>query len=498
MQRRDFLKTIGLGAGAALGAEFLLGSTRALGAPAVSEVQQSPDEVFRALNRLTFGPRPGQVEAVRKQGLQNWFTQQMNPDAIDDSNVENRLGDYLTLDMTLSELVSQRGAQEARAILELDSATVMRSVYSPRELHEVMVNFWSEHFSIWHQKELDKVLKTADDRDVIRKHTFSPYRQLLGASAKSPAMLIYLDNAESNRKHPNENYARELMELHTITIGHYSEDDVKEVARCLTGWTIQGQRDPNPGEFKFDPRIHDDGAKTVLGKTIPAGGGIQDGETVLDMLAADPGTAELIANKLAQRFIADTPPGSAVGAGKAAFLATKGDTRAVLTAILQTQEFRSAPPKFKRPYEYLVSLFRALDVQIDRLQPGVLAILRNMGHLPFDWITPDGYSDYAANWEGNMLARWNLAINTVSNKVPGVHVDLTALVRGQNIPIEPKAVIEFFARHLYGRSLTDAEGAAIYGYMNKNGTPDLTTDTGRRIVNDAIALMFAAPAFQFR
>jgi hypothetical protein len=500
MQRRDFLKTLGVGAGAAVvGAEFFTQTTHALSAPAaVSEAQQSADEVWRALNRLTFGPRPGQVEAVRKQGLENWLKVQMNPLAIDDSAVEKRLGDFITLDMTNSELVSQKGAQQGKVVYELDAATVMRSIYSPRELHEVMVNFWSEHFSIWHEKELDKVFKTADDRDVIRKNTFTTYRQILGASAKSPAMLIYLDNAESNKKHPNENYAREVMELHTITIGHYTEDDVKEVARCFTGWTIQGLRDPNPGEFKFDARIHDNGAKKVLGQVFPAGGGIDDGERVLDMLAANPGTAELIANKLARRFIADTPPDDAVQAGKQAFLNSKGDIKATLLAILNTPAFRTAPPKYKRPYEYLVSLFRALDVQIDKLQPGVLGILRNMGHLPFDWITPDGYSDYAANWEGNMLGRWNLAIDTLSNKVPGVHVDLNALVRGQNVPIEPNAVVNFFAQHLYGRPMTNAESAEILGYMNKKGTPDLTQDLGRRMVNETLALMLAAPAFQFR
>lgn len=500
MNRRDFLKAVGIGAGVTVaGAEFLPGAMQALAAPAeVAQAQATSDATFRALNRLTMGTRPGQVEAVKKMGLSNWIAQQMDFEKIDDSASEKRLGDYPTLDMTAQEIYALKGVAEGDAVRELDSATVMRSIYSARELNEVVVNFWSEHLSIWHQKERDRVLKTIDDREVIRKYAFSKYRDLLGASAKSPAMLEYLDNAESNAKHPNENYAREVMELHTITIGQYTEDDVKEVARCFTGWTIANARDPQPGSFKFDPRIHDNKAKTVLGKVIPAGGGLQDGETVLDILAAHPGTAELIANKLARRFISDTPPDSAVQAGKAAFLKSGGDTKAVLNALFATPEFTNAAPKYKRPYEYLVSLFRALDVQIEKLNPGVLQVLRNMGHLPFDWITPDGYSDFSENWESNMLGRWNLAINAVSNKIPGVKVDLNKIAASQNVKIEPDAVIAYFAQHLYGRAMTRPESDAILGYLNRAGKPNLTTDAGRRTINEAIALMFAAPAFQFR
>ncbi len=500
MNRRDFLKTLGIGAGASVvGAEFLPGAMQALAAPeAVTQAQATADPTWRALNRLTFGPRPGEVDAVNKIGLRAWISQQLDYEKIDVTESEKRLGDYATLDMTPKELLGFKGAQQGDVVRELDQATILRSIYSPREVYEVMVNFWSEHFSIWHQKELDKLLKTVDDREVVRKYALGKYRDILGASAKSPAMLVYLDNADSNKKHPNENYARELMELHTITIGKYTEDDVKEVARCFTGWTIGKLRDENPGEFKFDPRIHDDGQKKVLGKVIPKGGGIQDGETVLDMLASHPGTAELIANKLARRFIADTPPDSAVQAGKDAFLKSGGDIKAIIIAILSTPEFTNAAPKYKRPYEYMVSLFRALNVEIEKANPQLLQLLRNMGHLPFDWVTPDGYSDYSANWENNMLARWNLAINTVSGKTAGVKVDLTALVRSQSVPLEPEAVINYFAQHLYGRPMTKAESDAIFGYMNSRGKVDLTKDAGRRQMQETIGLMFAAPAFQFR
>ena len=361
-----------------------------------------------------------------------------------------------------------------------------------------MADFWSEHFSIWQEKESDKYLKTADDRDVVRKYALGKFRDILGASAKSPAMLIYLDNAQSNKAHANENYGREVMELHTITVGNYTETDVKEVARCFTGWTIQGTKEPNPGTFIFRPSLHDTGAKTVLGHIIPAGGGQQDAETVLDILAVHPGTALHIASKLCRRFIADDPPANVVTAVQQAFLQSGGDIKTVLRVIFASPEFLNAPPKFKRPWEYVISVFRVLDVQIDKLSPAILGTLNSLGQLPFNHITPDGYTDYASEWEGTMLPRWNVAINALYNKTPGVKVDLNKLVTGQNVKIDPNSVVQYFAQHLYGRPLTQNKSTALLGFMNKGGTPDLTTDVGRQRINDTIALMMAAPAFQFR
>jgi uncharacterized protein (DUF1800 family) len=506
MNRRSFLKVMGVGAGTAL-----LGSSviEALAAPDLPALLRSPasaevrDPVFHVLNRVTFGPRPGQVDAVKKMGLQTYLEQQLNPASISDDAVEKRLGDYMTLDMTLPEIQAlSQAAQEM--IVELDQATVMRAVYAERQLYEVMVNFWSEHFSIWHLKEQCKFLKTIDDREVIRKHALGKFRDLLGASAKSPAMLIYLDNARSEKKHPNENYAREVMELHTITVGNYTETDVKEVARCFTGWTVQGPNGDNPGDFIFNPRQHDDGPKAVLGRQIPAGGGIQDGETVLNMLAAHPATAHHIASKLCRRFIADDPPETVVKAAAQAFLASSGDIPSVLRVIFAAPEFLSAPPKFKRPFEYVISLLRAFDVDMatpkpgNRNQLGVLGTLKAMGHLPFDHVTPDGYTDYAAQWIDNMLLRWNAAILTVYGVMPGVKVDLNGLVRSQNVELTPRGVLAYFAQHLLGRALSQEEQDAIWAFASNKGEPNLTTDAGRKRMVDAIALLAASPAFQYR
>jgi uncharacterized protein (DUF1800 family) len=510
LNRRDFLKIAGVAAGVGAASGLITDQVvEALAAPGLPSALRSPalsetrDPVAHVLNRVTFGPRPGQVDVVSKMGVQAYLEQQLNPGAIDDSASEKRLGDYITLDMTAAELQAV-GAMPAEIIAELDAATLLRAVYSERQLFEVMVNFWSEHFSIWHYKEQCKILKTIDDREVVRKYALGKFRDILGASAKSPAMLIYLDNAKSDKQHPNENYAREVMELHTVTIGNYTEDDVKEVARCFTGWTVQGKNGNNPGEFIFRPGIHDNGPKTVLGHPIPAGGGINDGEIVLDILASHPATAQHLSSKLCRRFIGDDPPSAAVKAGAQAFTSSGGDIPTVLRAIFATPEFLSAPPKFKRPFEYLVSLFRAFDVQIEAPKPtrpqGLvpLAMLKAMGQLPFDRITPDGYTDYASLWIDNMLLRWNAAILTVYGVLPGVSTDLNGLVRGQNVELTPRGVLDYFAQHLLGRALSTVELDTIWGYVSKKGIPNLLTDAGRRRTGDAIALIAASPAFQYR
>ncbi|MHB8625434.1 MAG: DUF1800 domain-containing protein [Aggregatilineales bacterium] len=500
MNRREFLKVMGVGAGTTAlvgGTEWGTGLIGVLAAPEAD----APDPIWHALNRLTYAPTPGQVAAVKQIGLQAYIEQQLAPNQIDDSAVESMLGNYSSLSMTVPELIDQFvSKQQYQVSLQLDAATVIRAIYSPRQLLEVMVNLWSEHFNIWQRKEIDATLKTADDRDVIRKFALGKFRDLLGASAHSPAMLYYLDNVQSNKAHPNENYGRELLELHTLGVGNYTEADVQNVAHAFTGWTIQGFKATDAGTFTFNPKLHDTAAKTVLGHTIPAGGGVEDGEKVLDILAAHPATAKHIATILAHRFIGDNPSDSMIAAIQQAFLQSGGDIAATLRALFALPDFASAGPKYKRPWEYTISMMRALNAQVDASKPqlSLLSILQSMGQLPFDHDMADGYSDVATSWEGNLLTRWNLAINTLYGKMPGIKIDLNSIVTSQNVPIEPTAVIQFFAQHFYGRALTSNESTALMGYMNKNGAPDLTTTTGRQVINDTLALMMAAPAFQYR
>lgn len=499
VNRRDFLKL--MGAGAALVSSPVL---QALASPALPTTLRPPlaateqDPIIHMLNRVSFGARPGQVEAVRKMGLQAFLDQQLDPASLDDSASEARLGDLITLDMTPAEMIAA-GKTKRDVIIELDSATVMRAIYSQRQLFEVMVNFWSEHFSIYHQKGACDLLKTADDRDVIRQHAIGNFRDLLGASAKSPAMLIYLDNAESRKEHPNENYAREVMELHTVTIGSYTEQDVKEVARCFTGWSVRGLREQDAGSFIFRPRLHDNRQKTVIGHVIPAGGGIKDGEQVLDILAAHPNTAKHLASKLCRRFIADDPPAAVVERVAQTYLSTGGDIKSMLRVIFASDEFLNAPPKFKRPFEYMISLARAFDVDNNgMLRPVVLQQLKAMGHLPFDWVTPNGYSDYSAEWMDNLLLRWNLAIQMVYGTVRGMKIDVIKLARSNGAIMTARGVLDFYAQHLLGRPFSVPELDALWQFAARNGEPALNNPAGRRTLIDAIALIAASPAYQYR
>ncbi|HVO41926.1 MAG TPA: DUF1800 domain-containing protein [Aggregatilineales bacterium] len=518
MNRRDFLKLIGAGAGAAAFAASFDSVTQALADPnlpvplRVPADADSRDPVWHVLNRVTFGPRPGQVDAVKKMGLQTYLDQQLNPAAIDDSAVEDKLGNYMSLDLTVPELANVE-SQGAEVVYELDSATIIRAVHSQRELYQVMVNFWSEHFSMYHGKEDCRFLITADDRDVIRQNAMGKFRDLLFPSAKSPAMLVFLDNYKSDKKHPNENYARELMELHTLGVGNYTEKDVQELARCLTGWTLDTRRTSDQvGKFLFKPQMHDDGSKTVLGTTLPAGGGIKDAETVLEMLVTSPATALRIATKLCRRFIQDTPPASIVNAVQQTYLQTDGDIPSMLRTIFASQEFLNAPPKYKRSYEFVVSLFRALNADVqpiggtdargktsNNIGLAPLAILRTLEQLPFNHQTPEGYSDFGASWQSNLLIRWNTAIATVYGAVPGVLVNVKDLVVQQKVDLtDPHNILGYFAAQFLGRPLTSQELDPLRAYLSQKGTPTLTTNEGRSLTGDAIAMLACAPAAMFR
>ena len=322
--------------------------------------------------------------------------------------------------------------------MELQQARLLRAVYSRRQLYEVMVDFWSNHFNIFAAKGADRWLATSYDRDTIRPHALGRFSDLLRATAQSPAML-YLDNwlsaspaaafgrlAPNNpRRGLNENYARELMELHTLGVdGGYTQRDVQEVARCFTGWTIRQPR--SAGEFYFEPRIHDSGEKIVIGRRIAAGGGISDGLAVLDMLARHPSTARFISLKLARRFVSDDPPTSIVDKATAAFRQTDGDIAAVLRVIFEGPEF-FAPATFqakvKKPLEYVASALRATGAQVE-ISHQLLRYLARMGEPLFLAQPPTGYPDAAGSWASPdmLLTRINFAGDLVDGRIPGSRV----------------------------------------------------------------------------
>ncbi|HMG76675.1 MAG TPA: DUF1800 domain-containing protein [Pyrinomonadaceae bacterium] len=367
---------------------------------------------------------------------------------------------------------------------ELQMSRILRAVYSERQLQEVMVDFWTNHFNVFAAKGADRWLLTSYDRDTIRPHTFGKFYDLLVADAQSPAMLFYLDNFQSvspnaqlpqqrpgagrgplaelmrlgnnpQQKQPpqqqrrgiNENYARELMELHTLGVdGGYTQKDVQEVARCFTGWTIfqprgggaaaaalmgRDTRD-SAGKFIFRPGVHDNGEKIVLGHKIPAGGGIKDGLMVLDIVAHHPATAKFIATKLVRRFVADEPPPALVDRVTQTFVKTDGDIREVLKTIFLSPEFNSADAyraKVKRPFELAVSSVRTLGADTNG-GPQFHQWIARMGQPLYGFQTPNGYSDVAENWvnTGALLERMNFALALVSNRIPGTRVDLSRFV----------------------------------------------------------------------
>jgi len=333
-------------------------------------------------------------------------------------------------------------------VTELQRAKLLRAVYSEQQLYELMVDFWENHFSIFANKDDDRYLLTAFDRETIRPFAMGRFRDLLGATAHSPAMLFYLDNWRSSVPRPypakgdkpagvdggfNENYARELMELHTLGVdGGYTQKDVQEVTRCFTGWTIQKPNEQ--GLFLYRPGLHDDGEKVVLGHRILPGGGIADGERVLDILATHPATARFIATKLARRFISDEPPPLVIDRAAAVFLKTDGSIRETLRAIIASPEFLSAPAyraKVRSPLEYVAAALRATNAETDGDRP-VLDLIGRMGQPLFGRITPDGYADRAEQWlsGGSMVARLNFAAALANNRIKGTKVDAATLLAG--------------------------------------------------------------------
>ena len=418
------------------------------------------DPVSHVLSRLTFGPRPGDHRRVTAMGVDAFIAEQLAPERIDDrvcdrvirrgfEHLADPRGTLLPRDGAgsdpLARMFPSLDHQSARVgelyefkdktlLEDLSRATVLRAVLSECQLLEVMVQFWTDHFNVDPSKGESRWLKVADDRDVIRAHALGEFGALLRASAVSPAMLWYLDGRVNRRAsdgvHPNENYARELLELHTLGVqGGYTQQDVMEVARCLTGWTVRDRKRFLRGRVEFVARLHDDGPKRVLGHEIPAGLGAGDLDRVLGIVAAHPATARHLAWKLCRRFIADQPPEEAVGAVAAGFTASGGSIPATLRALFATPAF-NAPvargAKFKRPFHFVVSALRATNARTDASRDVIDALVR-LGHAPFRWATPDGYPEEAPHWQGTLLWRWNFATALVAGRVRGSTVNVADL-----------------------------------------------------------------------
>jgi len=582
-----------------------------LGAGLAAVPRPAPDDqpltdrqkIIHVLNRLGYGPRPGDVERVEKMGLDRYIDQQLHPERIDDSELESDLAKFDILTMGETELYQtfrdeQQAEKERRreqaeaekagpmqtntvagntaatakpgpqrqaprrsflAVAELQDAKIISAIESPRQLNEVLVDFWSNHFNIDVRKGPCRVLKVADEREVIRPHVFGRFRDLLEASAKSPAMLHYLDNFQNSAPRQlspnelrrreqamqqsavpaqpavpagtdnqsrtvggiNENYAREIMELHTLGVdGGYTQKDVQEVARCFTGWTYNQQT----GEFVFTPRRHDNGPKVVLGHPIPANGGIRDGEMVLDILASHPSTARFIATKLCRRLVADDPPPALVDRIASVFLETGGDLRQVYQAIIYSPDFfirQAYRAKIKSPFEFAVSAVRAaggkmvsddflpidrrLGIEagatfgrgMDRIASAKRKSLNieiiEMGQPLFAYQAPTGYTEDSRKWvnTGALIARMNFALALAEHKIVDVSVTPSDLVRGADID-KPGLVLDRLNEVFLQGEMTAPTRATLEKQVSGTDGGEASTVNAAELT----ALVLGSPEFQ--
>jgi uncharacterized protein (DUF1800 family) len=400
MSRRAFLKTTGLiASGVMLPIQWAGGTQRAA-------ASNTLDPMRHVLNRLTWGARPEDLENIRTLGIEGYIDWQLQPEHIPDPAIEKLLADVPVLSASYHQ--ARRLEQEDWLLgYKLMWTRLYRAVHSQHQLFERVVEFWTDHFNVpIGDSAADKLI---DDREVIRKHAFGHFRKLLFASAQSPAMLYYLNNASSDKEHPNENYAREVMELHTLGVdGGYTEQDVKALARILTGWTASN------GQFYFDAEKHDFGTKVFLGRTFPAGRGIEEGLEALEMLVTQPSTARFIAGKLCRHFVSDQPPETLVESTAQVFSATDGDIRAMLRHIFTSAEFMSSGgQKLRRPLEFMVAFMRTAHIEVIENYWLILGALEQLGQQPFAWKAPNGYPDVASAWlnANAMLMRWKVAFS---------------------------------------------------------------------------------------
>ena len=537
------------------------------------------------LERFAFGPRPGEVEKVGQMGPEKWLAQQLKGN-LPDAELDKRLEAFPALKMTQFEMskvyvsngpirriLQKEGvvdptkmsrkemnqkisvyrkkhglrAQNALYNQELKGQKLTRAVYSENQLVEVMTDFWFNHFNVTTRDGGARSRTLSYERDAIRPNVLGKFRTILGATAKHPAMLHYLDNADSRMAPPsqrnqprrkqemasgemgmdggmmggeaqpppknrrkyglNENYARELMELHTLGVdGGYTQRDVTEVARVLTGWAAMPYKNARKnlekqiakgsnnlvreGEFVFRKTWHDQKAKVVLGEKFPAGGGIEEGERVLDMLSKHPSTAHFISTKLARRFINDSPPEALVERMAKTFSETDGDIAAVMATLAQSREFWAEAKKrskMKSPLELVVSSLRALEADVKNPKP-IMGWFDRMGEPLYGYVPPTGFPDYAESWanSGTLIARMNFGIHLATGKIRGI--DLKRLSRDSDGLTTEEALA------VYGKLLLPAQDtSAIASEVKQTISPD-----AKRKEVQVISMLLGSPEFQYR
>ncbi|AKQ63564.1 putative SIGNAL PEPTIDE PROTEIN [Myxococcus hansupus] len=507
------------------------------GAPARPAFDEA--RAVHVLRRLAFGPSAQSLAEMRRLGVEGWMASQLaRPGAPLPPELDAKLQALPTLTMSMAELARDYPPKKqreqalldgrelqrpARIGLEQSAAKLLRAVESPNQLEEVLVDFWFNHFNVSADKGAVRWMVTSYERDAIRPNVFGNFRELLGATARHPAMLFYLDNWRSTRDgmpermsrdalmeddeapeptEPkpglNENYARELLELHTLGVeGGYTQQDVREVARCFTGWSIRQPR--KAPAFFFRRRAHDAEDKQVLGQRIPGSRSEADGEHVLDLLARHPSTARHVATRLARRFVSDAPPPELVERVAQVFLASKGDLPTVYRALFQSPEFLAEAArgtKVKTPFEFVVSALRATDAEVT-VRPRLVQSLAKMGEPLFRAPAPTGFPEVSAPWvnSGSLVARLNFSLELVSGRMPGTKVALQALAT----PAAPteEAWVDALGHALLGAPPSHETRATILDALSQRAEAASAVGEQRPVDVPLIAgLLLGSPEFQ--
>ena len=487
----------------------------------------SPSErIAHVLSRLTFGARPGDAERVAAMGVDRWIDQQLKPATIPDSVVARSLariatwrdsatstGSVMQFPPQLAGLSLAQQLKDTAAVKLLKARLVspllvndlfyagriIRAQQSERQLHEVVTNFWENHFSVFTGKMPSLEALSVWDRDVLHPRALGKFRDLLGATAHSPAMLFYLDNHLSKKQGLNENYARELLELHTLGVdGGYTQQDVIEVARALTGWTIR--RAPAPSIFMFRREQHDTGTKVVLGHTLKSGRGIEDGEEVLDILARHPSTAHYISLKLARRLVSDEPPPALVDRAAATFLRTDGDIAEVVRTIVTSREFFSRQAfraKVKTPHELVLSAWRALGARADTT-PTTARLMAQLGQGAFAWSTPEGFPEKGEPWinSGTIFKRVKFGRDLAGGSFAAAKPERwSEWARLSALPLD--AQVDAVVNNLLG-GIADSTTRSVMLATRADGTPQTTNADGPARLRELLAIALASPEFQRR
>jgi len=440
------------------------------------------------------------------------------------------------------ETVMALNNPEQVVVNELTQAKLLRAIYSERQLDEVMTDFWFNHFNVFINKGADRYLLTSYERDAIRPHALGKFEDLLVATAKSPAMLFYLDNwlsvgpdseialgippHQPHRRGPsansrpnnrprgkskarqasglNENYGRELMELHTLSVnGGYSQKDVTEVAKVFTGWTLDQPK--QGGAFRFDPRMHQPGDKIVLGHRIKEHGE-KEGLEVLHLLAHNPNTAHFISQKLAMRFVSDDPPPALVDRMSKTFLKKHGDIREVLRTMFKSPEFWSPDAyraKVKTPLEFVVSAVRASGAQVEDAR-ALVGTLNNMGMMPYGMTPPTGYSMKADVWVNSsaLLGRMNFALGLAAGKIRGIKIDSAAgtTAAGEEVTTDPQQTLATLEKSLLSGDISKQTHDTISKQLEDPKISRRRLDDPKRPPNVAAitGLILGSPEFQRR